>query len=250
MVCELSHIDPLRMPTLGHRLLLLHFLLKCASLPSMDWHSHKVPHHRCLPLCCQRCWVLQGHGVLALMPIYIALVLPSFSAYYAPEQHRHQVRSIVTFKAVRKIHPTVPAAVHAALFGKQELTTFNAFSVLFGDLSTASQSSTGAHAKRLTDTQYHMLSVGHWLPPSSGASGFATCWVSCRLCRLLIILFTAPIVLHFTLVTLFAEPRLGKTQAKRLEEEARSHRSCEHISSLLAGMAAIAQPLSWMTQQS
>ena len=67
-----------------------------------------------------------------------------------------------------------------------------------------------------------------------------TCWVSCQLCQLLIILFTAPIVLHFTLVTLFAEPRLGKTQAKRLEEDARSHRNCEHISSLLAGMAAIA----------
>ena len=81
----------------------------------MDRHSHKVPHHHRLPLYCQRCWVLQGHGVLALMPIYIALVLPSFSAYYAPVQHRHQARSIVTFKAVRKIHPTWPVAVHAAL---------------------------------------------------------------------------------------------------------------------------------------
>ena len=139
MVCELSHIDPLRMPTLGHRLLLLHFLLKCASLPSMDWHSHKVPHHRCLPLCCQRCWVLQGHGVLALMPIYIALVLPSFSAYYAPEQHRHQVRSIVTFKAVRKIHPTVPAAISATLISKWELTASKDFSVLSSDPSTVIQ---------------------------------------------------------------------------------------------------------------
>ena len=150
----------------------------------------------------------------------------------------------------QEIHPTVPVAVHAALFGKPELTTSNIFSVLSGDLSTASQSSTGAHATRVADTQYHMLSVGHWLPPSSGASGFPTCWVSCRLCQLLLILFTVPIVLQFTLVTLFAEPRLGKTQAKRLEEEASSYRNCKHVSSLLAGMAAIAQPLSWMMQQS
>ena len=51
------------------------------------------------------------------------------------------------------------------------------------------------------------------------------------------------IVLLFTLI---AEP---KGQAKRLEEDVISHRNCRHIYSLLAGTAAIAQPLSWLIQQ-
>ena len=38
---------------------------------------------------------------------------------------------IFTFKAVKKIHPTVPAAVCAALFGKWELFTYNTFSILY-----------------------------------------------------------------------------------------------------------------------
>ena len=41
------------------------------------------------------------------------------------------------------------------------------------------------------------------------------------------ILFTAPIVLLFTLTTLFAEPRVGDAQAERMEEEARSHRTAD-----------------------
>ena len=45
--------------------------------------SHNVHHHRHLPPHCLRCWVLQGHGVLTLIPIYAALVLPSVSAYCA-----------------------------------------------------------------------------------------------------------------------------------------------------------------------
>ena len=36
---------------------------------------------------------------------------------------------------------------------------------------------------------------------------------------LLFILFTVPVILLFTLPTLFAETRVGKTTAKRLEED-------------------------------
>ena len=62
----------------------------------------------------------------------------------------------------------------------------------------------------------------------------------------MLILFTMPIVLVFTL---FAEPRIGKAQAKRLEEDERSHRNCRHVFFLLAGRAAITQPLFWLIQQ-
>ena len=53
----------------------------------------------------------------------------------------------------------------------------------------------------------------------------------------LLILFTAPIVLLFTLFTLFVEFRVGKARAKRLEEDLRSHRNCRHIYALLADAA-------------
>ena len=53
----------------------------------------------------------------------------------------------------------------------------------------------------------------------------------------MLILFTAPIVLLFTL---FAESRVGKAQTKRLEEDLRSHRNCRPVYSLLAGAAAVA----------
>ena len=46
-----------------------------------------------------------------------------------------------------------------------------------------------------------------------------------------------PVVLLFLL---FAEPRVGKAQAKRLERDSRSHRNCRHIYSLLVDAAAIA----------
>ena len=54
------------------------------------------------------------------------------------------------------------------------------------------------------------------------------------------ILFMTPVVSLFTLSTLFAEPRVGKVQAKRLEGDLRRHRNCRHIYSLLAGIATIA----------
>ena len=64
------------------------------------------------------------------------------------------------------------------------LTTSNIFSVLSREPSITFQSSTRAQAERIIATQYHMLYGGHWLPPSSGASGSSTCWVSCRLRQL------------------------------------------------------------------
>ena len=132
------------------------FCCATASLPSRDPQSCNIRHHCHLPPRCQRCWLLQWHGVLALMPIYVALVL-SISAHCTPAQHR--TLSIFVFRAVRKIHPTEPAAVCAALFCKRELTACNAFSKLSSEPSTASQSSTGAHTNRITSTEYHMLYV-------------------------------------------------------------------------------------------
>ena len=63
------------------------------------------------------------------------------------------------------------------------------------------------------------------------------------------ILFVIPVVSLLTVSALFAEPRAGKAQAKRLGGDSRSHRKCRHVYSPLAGKAAITQPLSWLTQQ-
>ena len=65
----------------------------------------------------------------------------------------------------------------------------------------------------------------------------------------MLILLIVPVVSLFTLSALFAEPRVGKVRAKRLEEDSKSHRNCRYVYSLLAGMAAITQPFSWLMQQ-
>ena len=57
---------------------------------------------------------------------------------------------------------------------------------------------------------------------------------------MLFILFVTLIVSLFMLFALFAEPRVGKVWAKRLEGDLKSHRNCRHIYSLLAGTAGIA----------
>ena len=93
--------------------------------------------------------------------------------------------------------------------------------------SVASLSSTGAHAQRIAATWYHMLYGGPWLPPSSEASGFSTCWVSCWLHQL---------SRRISLCALFTKPLVGKGQAKRRGENART---CRHVYSLPAGAAAI-----------
>ena len=48
---------------------------------------------------------------------------------------------------------------------------------------------------------------------------------------------------------LFAEPRVGKAQAKRMEEDSKSHRNCRHNYSLLHGTEAITLPLLWLMQE-
>ena len=69
------------------------------------------------------------------------------------------------------------------------------------------------------------------------------------------VLFMTPAVLLFTLCTMFAEPRAGQVQAKRLGEDAESGKICSHVYSLLAGPAAVAVAimlsslLSWPPQQ-
>ena len=39
----------------------------------------------------------------------------------------------------------------------------------------------------------------------------------------------------FHVVSLMAEPSIGKARARKLEEDARNHRNCKHVYSLLAG---------------
>ena len=58
--------------------------------------------------------------------------------------------------------------------------------------------------------------------------------------EMLLILLVMPVVLLFTLLALFAEPKVGRARAKKLEEDARSHRKCRHVYSLLADAAAVA----------
>ena len=177
MCHELSHVGgPWRMSPLDHRLLILHFLL------------HNGPR-------CQA-----GTCSLITSPTTVLLITTSLSdllgssgprgscsnaTIHCSSSFKHlctlcdsvasqRARSIFTFRAVRKIHPTVPAAIHAALFGEWELTTCNAFSMPFGDPSPTSQSSTGTYAKGIVP----MLYGGLWLPPPRGVSCSPHC-VSC-----------------------------------------------------------------------
>ena len=84
--------------------------------------------------------------------------------------------------------------------------------MLSGDLSTASQSSTGAQAERITATWYYKLYGGHWLPPSSGASGSSICWASCRLHQLCCWSCLQRQLSHcVSLYTLFAEPTVDRS---------------------------------------
>ena len=128
-----------------------------------------------LPPRCQRCWVLQGHGVLALMPICVVLVLSSISAHCTQAQHHGEYSPYLPLGWSGKSTPQCQRQSPATLFSKRELTTCNTFSVLSGELFTASQCSTRAHAERTMATWYHMLCSGHWLPPPTGASGSPTC---------------------------------------------------------------------------
>ena len=86
LICrELSHIGgPLRMPPWSLDCLCFTFFCTTASLPSRDPQSRNIRYHRHLPPRCQRWWVLLCHGVLALTPMYVAVVLLSISAHCIP----------------------------------------------------------------------------------------------------------------------------------------------------------------------
>ena len=84
-----------------------------ASLPRGDLQSHNVHHHHHLLPRCQRCWVLQGHRILTLRPIYIAVVLPSLSAHcISTKQCREHYPSSPSGQS-GTLHPMVPVAVCA-----------------------------------------------------------------------------------------------------------------------------------------
>ena len=87
-----------------------------------------------------------------------------------------RARSTFTFRAVRKTHPTVPAAGSCCLLANRP---YQACSVLPRDPPTASQSSTGACTERITATRSHVPCGGHWLPPSRAASSSSARWLSC-----------------------------------------------------------------------
>ena len=114
------------------------------------------------------------------MPIYIALVLPSISAHCTLAQHHGEYYPYSPSRQSGKPTPWCHSSQYH-LFAKKELTACNAVWTLSSELSTASQSSTRAHAKRMAATRYHMFYGSHWLPPSSGASGSSTSRVSCWL---------------------------------------------------------------------
>ena len=71
-------------------------------MPSGDLQSHNVYHHHHLPPCCQRCLILRGSGVLALMPIYIVLVLPT---HCTPVEHHREHYSYSPSRQSRKSTP-------------------------------------------------------------------------------------------------------------------------------------------------
>ena len=85
-----SRWDPLEdvPPPLGHRLLMLHLPLHSGPHCRVGDPQSRGLHHHCpLPPHCQRCWVPQGHGVLAPTPIHTTPVRPSISAHCTPVWH-------------------------------------------------------------------------------------------------------------------------------------------------------------------
>ena len=50
---------------------------------------------------------------------------------------------------------------------------------------------------------------------------------------------------YISLCALFAEPRVGKVETGKLEENSKSHRNCRHVYFLWAGKAAVAADITW-----
>ena len=135
----------------------------------------------------------------------------------------------ITFKAIKEGHPTVPAAAHAALFGKQELSTCNASLILSGDHPPPPSS----HWDPCRDDRGHQLTHAVWWPtglflplkpqaplPAGHPAGYPANYTNClTVCK-------------------FAEPRVGKTQVGKLEENSKGCRNCRYVFSLWDGTAA------------
>ena len=99
---------------------------------------------------------------------------------------------------------------------------------------------------------YHLSHQGSHKEESETARKFEDEWdaVTCHGKEgVLEILLTAPIASLFTQFALLTEPGVGNVQSKSLEGDLRSHRNCTYFYSLPPGMAAVTQPLSWLTQQ-
>ena len=177
MCRKLSHLGgPLRMSPLDHRLLILHFLL------------HNEP-------CCQAgtCSLItstitvNNHLTVRVTGFFRAIGFFSNATLHCSSSSKH-LCTLCTGVASQRTRSNSPLGQSGkstpqcqwqseppclANGNSPSVTSFQCYLV-----TTASQSSTGAYVKRITATWYHMLYGSHWLPPSSGASGFSACLVS------------------------------------------------------------------------
>ena len=169
MLWTQSHWGPLEDVHPGHRLLMLYFLLynrpRCqAGILSLTTSIIVILNLIMFIITVTSCLTVRDAGFFKAMGL--GPQGPNIKIHYSSSSKHlctlcsgaafYRVWSISTFRAVRKIHLMVPAAVHAALFSKQEFTACNAFSVLSSELSTASESSTRIHAERIVATWYHV----------------------------------------------------------------------------------------------
>ena len=116
--CELSHTgSPCRMSALGLRLLMPHFLLHN--------RSHCQPGTCSLIvfiiavtycLAARDAGFLRATGFFFNSSVHCSSPSKSFCTLCTDVASQREL-SIFAFRAVRKIHPTVPVPVHAALFG-------------------------------------------------------------------------------------------------------------------------------------
>ena len=180
----LSHIGgPSRMSLLGHWLLMLQFLTH--NRPHCQVETHSLIMFN-ITITVRDAEFFRATGFLS---IYVTVVLSSVSVHcvlvWHCVGHNPYLPSRQSGKSTLPPHYTsMPAVVHVTLFSKWEFAAYNAFSMLSSELPIASLSSTRAHAKRTAAMWYHMLYGGHWLSPSSEASGSPTCRVSCQLSQL------------------------------------------------------------------
>ena len=128
--------------------------------------------------------------------------------------------SIFTFSAVRKIHPTMQPQSTLPCPANGNSWPVTPFQCYLMSHPLPPSLHLGPHQ----EDQSYLLPQAMWWPLASSIH-----W-SLRLLYLLCILLTMPVVL---LLTLFAERRVGKTQAGKLEENWRNCMDCMFILSTL-----------------